>query len=54
MVYAVHVPRTLNRGFVVNHKRVQRLMHSMGPQEALKEKYHSTKGKSVSSRKYHQ
>ena len=32
----------LNRGFVVNHKRVQRLMHTMGLAGKLpKEKYHS-------------
>lgn len=36
----------LNRGFVVNHKRVQRLMHSMGlAGKRPKEKYHSYKGK---------
>ena len=27
----------LNRGFVVNHKRVQRLMHSMGPRRKATE-----------------
>ena len=36
----------LNRGFVVNHKRVQRLMHCMGlAGKRPKEKYHSYKGK---------
>ena len=36
----------LNRGFVVNHKRVQRLMHIMGlAGKRPKEKYHSYKGK---------
>ena len=36
----------LNRGFVVNHKRVQRLMHSMGlAGKRPKEKYHAYKGK---------
>ena len=30
MVYAVYIRELLNRGFVVNHKRVQRLMHCMG------------------------
>lgn len=36
----------LNRGFVVNHKRVQRLMHSIGlAGKRPKEKYHSYKGK---------
>lgn len=36
----------LNRGFVVNHKRVQRLMHNMGlAGKRPKEKYHSCKGK---------
>ena len=35
----------LNRGFVVNHKRVQRLMHSMGlAGKRPKEKYYSYKG----------
>ncbi len=35
----------LNRGFVVNHKRVQRLMHIMGlAGKRPKEKYHSYKG----------
>lgn len=38
--------RLLNRGFVVNHKRVQRLMHCMGlAVKRPKEKYHSYKGK---------
>ena len=36
----------LNRGFVVNHKRVQRLMHTIGLVGKLpKEKYHSYKEK---------
>ena len=35
----------VNRGHNVNHKRVQRLMHSMGLfGKRLKEKYHSYKG----------
>ena len=35
----------LNRGFIVNHKRVQRLMHCMGlAGKRPKEKYHSYKG----------
>ena len=35
----------INRGFVVNHKRVQRLMHNMGLLgKRPKEKYHSYKG----------
>ena len=36
----------LNRGFLVNYKRVQRLMHSIGLAGMRpKEKYHSYKGK---------
>ena len=35
----------VNRGFIVNHKRVQRLMHNMGLSgKRPKEKYHSYKG----------
>ena len=35
----------LNRGYLVNHKRVQRLMHNMGLLgKHPKEKYHSYKG----------
>lgn len=35
----------LNRGYLVNHKRVQRLMHNMRLfGKCLKEKYHSYKG----------
>ena len=35
----------LNRGYSVNHKRVQRLMHSMNLMgKHPKEKYHSYKG----------
>ena len=35
----------INRGFLVNHKRVQRLMHNMGLSgKRPKEKYHSYKG----------
>ena len=38
----------LNRGFAVNHKRVQRLMHVMGLQESDRKKSITlTKGKSV-------
>ena len=36
----------LNRGYKVNHKRVQRLMHTAGLMgKRPKEKYHSYKGK---------
>ncbi|WP_425473517.1 IS3 family transposase, partial [Thomasclavelia ramosa] len=35
----------LNRGYLVNHKRVQRLMHNMGLLgKRPKERYHSYKG----------
>ena len=35
----------VNRGYTVNHKRVQRLMHAMGlAGKRPKEKYHSYKG----------
>ena len=35
----------LRRGNIVNHKRVQRIMHSLGLQDKRpKEKYHSFKG----------
>ena len=35
----------LNRGYLINHKKVQRLMHKMGLSgKHPKEKYHSYKG----------
>ena len=45
MVCVVYIKKLLNRGFIVNHKRVQRLMKIMGlAGKRPKEKYHSYKG----------